>query len=279
LTYVFAFFVFPGLLFAAAIGLISKWIDRKVTALVQWRVGPPLLQPLYDIIKLMCKEVIIPAGSRRTGFFTAPLIGLAGATLAATILGMANLKGDSFIGDLIVIIYLLVLPSLAVIIGGSTSGNPLAALGASREMKLILAYELPFLLAVATVIVKAGGTLKLAVIAQHFIAGSISGFLALIVAILCTQAKLAYVPFDIPEAETEISSGPYIEYSGALLGIFKLTQAMMLFILPLFTITVFLGGINTSWQSILLGIIKYVILVTIIVLIKNTNPRSGSIWK
>ncbi|MDH5684729.1 MAG: NADH-quinone oxidoreductase subunit H, partial [candidate division WOR-3 bacterium] len=83
-----------------------------------------------------------------------------------------------------------------------------------------------------------------------------------------TQAKLGYVPFDIPEAEQEIMAGPFLEYSGASLAMFRLTRAMMLFLLPLFLITLFWGGFANFW-----AIPKFLLIVVLIVLIKNTNPR------
>ncbi|GAG47056.1 unnamed protein product, partial [marine sediment metagenome] len=103
--------------------------------------------------------------------------------------------------------------------------------------------------------------------------GSASGVIALIVAIVCMQAKLGLVPFDIAEAETEIIGGPIIEYSGAPLAVFKLTKAMLLFTVPIFLIVAFMGGISVHGWSLLWGILKYVALLLIIVLIRNTNPR------
>jgi len=105
--------------------------------------------------------------------------------------------------------------------------------------------------------------------------GSVSGVIAVVVAILCTQAKLTLVPFDAPEAETELTGGAYIEYSGPPLAVFKLTRAMMLCTMPLFLVTVFCGGFGAEpgVPSVVLGILKYVGFVVVIVLIRNTAPR------
>jgi NADH-quinone oxidoreductase subunit H len=271
--YIFAFIIFPGFLFTGVVGLLSSWVDRKVTARVQWRVGPPLLQPFYDFVKLLGKETLIPSSGARGTFLAAPLFGLVAVTLVSTILWLVNLWQTSFLGDLIVVVYLLVVPSLAIMIGGMASGNPLASTGASREMKLILSYELPFLICLATVILKSNMSIRLVEIAENHVFNSISGVLVGVVALLCVQAKLGFTPFDIAEAETEIMSGPYIEYSGVSLGVFKLTQAMMLFTLPVFLITVFLGGIHLVGWGILWAILKYVAILVLIIVIKNTNPR------
>ena len=93
------------------------------------------------------------------------------------------------------------------------------------------------------------------------------------ISLLCVQAKLGFTPFDVAEAETEIMSGPYIEYSGAPLALFKLSQAVLLFELPVFLITVFLGGIHLAGWGILWFLLEYVAILALIVVIKNTNPR------
>lgn len=276
---IFYFVIFPGFLFTAIIGLLASWIDRKVTARVQWRVGPPWWQNFADFIKLLGKETIVPQGTSRATFLLAPIFGLAAVTIVSTLLWLTIINpASTFIGDLIVVLYLLTIPAIAVIIGGFASRNPLASLGASREMKLILSYELPFILVCLVPVIQAGGTIRLGEILNYqinngMVLGSLSGGLAFIVAILCMQAKLTLAPFDIPEAEQEIMAGPYIEYSGPTLAVFKLTRQMMLFVVPMFLVVLFLGGITFSGWHILWGILKYVILLVIIVLIRNTNPR------
>jgi NADH-quinone oxidoreductase subunit H len=94
-----------------------------------------------------------------------------------------------------------------------------------------------------------------------------------LVALLCTQAKLALVPFDMPEAETEISHAVLIEYSGTLLGIYQLMKNMLLFALPFFLIVVYLGGVRGGGLNLLYGALEYVGLVALITVIRNTNPR------
>lgn len=273
------FLVFPGFLFTAVVGLLTSWVDRKVSARVQWRVGPPWYQPFADMLKLLGKEIVIPEGAKRAGFLFAPIAGLAAVVVVSTMLWLTNLQHAGFVGDLIGVLYLLTIPSLGMIIGASASSNPLASVGASREMKLILAYELPFVIAIFTAVSKVSPmTLRLDGILEHqavegVLLGNASCIIAFIVCILCAQAKLTYPPFDIPEAETEIMDGTHIEYSGAILAVVKLTQSMMLFTLPVFFITIFWGGVSLSGLGILWTILKYLMIVTIIVLIKNTNPR------
>jgi NADH-quinone oxidoreductase subunit H len=179
----------------------------------------------------------------------------------------------SFVGDLLVLVYLFALPPLATILGASASRNPLAAVGASREMTLYLGYELPFILALAVPVIQTRGAIRLGdlVLAQQ--AGvpflySLSGALAAVLVLICLQAKMGYVPFDIAEAEQEIMCGVMLEYSGAPLAAFRLTKAMMFLLLPVFLVTVFWGGLASWW-----AIGKVVLVVVLMVLMKNTNPR------
>jgi len=276
----FYFFIFPGLLFAGITGAFLSWYDRKITARVQFRKGPPLLQPFYDFFKLLLvKETILPKHGSPLIFVLAPVFSVFGATMAGVfiLLPLFNIT-TGFRGDLLVIFYLLTIPSFSYITGALASGNPLAAVGASREMKLILSYELTFLLLVAAIIMKCGQQFDLNSIIKtqqagtSFI-GSISGVLLFIVGIFCIQAKLALVPFDMPEAEAEITEGIFIEYSGAAYAMIKLAKYIMLFILPSFLIALLLGGFRLDGIHILWSLLKLLGVVLLLTLIRNTNPR------
>ncbi|HTZ11243.1 MAG TPA: NADH-quinone oxidoreductase subunit H, partial [Candidatus Margulisiibacteriota bacterium] len=146
--------------------------------------------------------------------------------------------------------------------------------GASREMKLVLAYELPFILAVVAVIIRSHGGIRLSAILSHQMESgsniaSASGALAFLAALFCMQAKLGLVPFDAAEAEQEIMGGTLIEYSGFPLAVFKLTKALMLYIMPLFLIILFLGKDLSPYFLVA----KFIGILLFIILLKNTNPR------
>ncbi len=276
MTVLVQFLFFPGLLFTAVAGLATSWFDRKLTARLQMRKGPPFWQPFYDVRKLLIKETCVPQRCATWLFLSAPLVGLAGAALASMMLWRAMLEpGVTFGGDLIVVMYLLALPSLSVILGAFVSRNPLASLGGSREMKLVMAYELPFILAACVPILRAGSIQLSDILATPAVGTSLSGILALLVALIAMQARLTRVPFDIPEAECELGSGVLIEYSGPPLAMYKLTQAMMLFTGPMFLLVLYGGGISFSqgWLPATVGGLKFLGLVTLIVLIRNTAPR------
>jgi NADH-quinone oxidoreductase subunit H len=269
----FWFIVFPGFVFTFAAGLLASWVVRKVSALVQWRVGPPLRQPFWDVMKLLGKETLIPQDAQKAVFVMAPLVAMSSVLVLSTMLGVIAMTQTAFVGDIIVAIYLMVLPSLALILGSTASASPHAQIGTAREMKLVMSYELPLVLAFVVVIIKTGGTLNLTDIAGNTTVLSVSNILAFLGALLCTQAKLGFVPFDIAEAETELGSGVLMEYSGALLAVWKVAQAMMLVALPLFLVMVFLGGFGTTTSTVIWGVLKYVLVLVLIILIKNTNPR------
>ena len=262
-----------------ALGILAKWVDRKVTARVQWRAGPPWYQPAVDCLKLMGKETLLPASGQSSAFLVAPLVGLAAACLAATLLWVMNFdRGIGFVGDIIVVIYLLAIPSVAIMIGAAAAGNPYTGIGASREMKLLLSYELPLILVLLVAIVQTGGSFLIAEIlagqeASPVALFSISGTLALLVAIFCMQAKLGLIPFDQAEAETELMAGVFTEYSGPALGIVFLTRMVMLIALPLLLITAFLGGIFLTGWAVLVSLVKLLVLLVLITLLRNTNPR------
>jgi NADH-quinone oxidoreductase subunit H len=265
------YFIFPGFIFLALAGMAVSWLDRKVTARIQWRVGPPLLQPFYDIRKLFIKETMIPSGGNTWLFVSMPFIPVLAMIVVSNMIAAAYTTAG-FNGDLIVIFYLLTLPALACILGATASANPLASVGASREMKLVMGYELPLLLSVAVAALKAR-SLSIGEIVSYqqsfgSTASSASGLIAFIIAIVCLQGKMGLVPFDIPEAESELADGTLIEYSGPLLALWKLGKMILLVIGPVFLITLFWAGGN-PWTLIP----KYLAVLTGAILLKNTNPR------
>jgi NADH-quinone oxidoreductase subunit H len=163
-------------------------------------------------------------------------------------------------------------------------------------MQMVVAYELPFLLAIVAMLLKVNATavagaespLLLADLvrwqaAEGALALAPSGILALVVAFFCTQAKLGFLPFDQAEAETEIIGGPLAEYSGPGLALFKITNAMMLLVMPVFLTTVFLGGIgldadgrggfHATTGGVIRFLVKILVLFLLIVLVKSTHAR------
>ena len=246
--------VFPGFLFVFVCGLLLAGIDRKILARMQKRVGPPLLQPLFDFFKLMGKETIIPDAANRAVYRIAPLAGLVSLVVTMTFIPVFSFSAFHFSADIVVILYLLTIPAVALIVGGSASGSPYAGVGISREMVTMISYELPLIMVLLAVAKKAGG---------DAICFSLSGIVewqkattlgiahwtlipAALALLLVIPAEVGMQPFDAAEAETEICEGPLVEYSGAPLGIFKLNTAIKMFVMTSLFTCLFFGGIDTG---------------------------------
>jgi NADH-quinone oxidoreductase subunit H len=233
-----AVLLFPGGLFALALGLALKGADRRLAARLQGRVGPPLAQPFFDIVKLGFKRTMVPDTAAQTVFLSAPLVGTASMLLAAALIPIAGVYApDPQIGNLLVLLYLLAVPGVALMIAGSASGSPYGAIGFSREMALMLAYEGPIVLIVIAVAMRTGlaeghgPIFSLTEIVRY--QQTHGAFLfdpvmwpAVAAFAFFYPANLGIVPFDIPEAETEVLEGPLLEYSGPALALFKVMSAL-----------------------------------------------------
>jgi len=217
---------------AIVLGLIYKGIDRRIAARLQARVGPPLLQPFYDVRKLMVKETVLPESAVGWVYSGAPIVALAASIVLLLYIPFGPIPAllGGF-GDLVLVVYLMMLPSLAMVAGGMASGSPFASLGAQREMVMMLSYEVP-LATIAVAFAWRLGTFSLGAIAASPIWLSVGllgavglGLLAL-VTMFVIPAELSKTPFDAPEAETELAGGLLVEYSGKNLGLFYLADAV-----------------------------------------------------
>ncbi|WP_213991824.1 complex I subunit 1 family protein [Sodalis sp. dw_96] len=230
--------IFPLGLGALLFGLLLKGVDRIVAARLQRRVGPPLLQPFFDIIKLMRKETMVPEGAPRVLFLALPAAGAGSMLLAAALIPIAGVYHPAaMLGDLLVLLYLLTIPAVVLMLAGSSSGSVYGAIGFSREMALVLAYEGPLLLVLASVAMKTGMaqggwvTFSLPEIVRY--QQQHGAFLldpwmwpAVATYLLFFPANLGIPPFDIPEAESEVLEGPLLEYSGPALALFSMMSAL-----------------------------------------------------
>lgn len=246
--------IFPGGLFALAVGLLFKGLDRRVEARLQRRVGPPLIQPLLDIAKLLTKETLIPKTAVRSVFLAAPVVGFAGMAVCAAFIPVPGVFSGLYnMGDLLVLFYLLPIPAIAIMLGGSASSSPFGAVGFSREMLLMLAYEMPLLmilLAVAMMVGSQTGTAAefslLRIIDWQLAQGSLGFHPAMIPALLAylifLPGTMGVVPFDIPEAETEIIEGPLLEYGGPLLALYQMGSALKTFVVLGLGVALFFPG-------------------------------------
>ncbi|MBQ5427296.1 MAG: NADH-quinone oxidoreductase subunit H [Oscillospiraceae bacterium] len=265
LRYLAYILIFPGFLFCFLTGMLLCGIDRKLVARMQKRIGPPILQPFYDFFKLLGKETIVPAAANRTVFLLAPLVGLAAQVVLQLFIPVFHFNAFRGVADVIVILYLLLIPALSVILGAASSGSPYAGVGLSREMVTVLSVELPLvlvLLAVAKTVGNALGTglcFSLTDIVNYQIAnGSLLTRLSMLPAaaamLLIIPGETGSHPCDAAEAETEICEGMLAEYSGAPLAVYKLSHAVKLLTMTSLFVALFLGGIGGGVMTLLSGL-------------------------
>ncbi|MCS7240496.1 MAG: NADH-quinone oxidoreductase subunit H [Candidatus Bipolaricaulota bacterium] len=234
------------------VGLFYRGLDRKIAARMQARVGPPIRQPFLDLGKLLVKETVIPKTAVTWIFSAMPFLAVLASFTALLYLPLGPfppvLDGH---GDAILVLYLLAVPALAMALGGLASGSPLGVVGAQRELVMLMSYEFPLavvLVAVAWRVAVLGFSpaFSLGTIAMHPLWTVVGPLGILGLAILCltllvvTPAELAKIPFDIPEAETEIAGGLFAEYSGTYLALFYLADAVRTVVLAGLVVALFL---------------------------------------
>jgi NADH-quinone oxidoreductase subunit H len=280
-------FIYPGFLFLLVYSTFCEWVDRKLYARFQNRIGPlhtgrsGLLQPIADFIKLLAKEDVVPDAADKGMFRALPIFGLAIVMTAMMYLPLwhysaARVSFNSFPGDLIVVLYLLSLPTLVFFLAGWHSTNFFSTIGAARVLTMLFGYEVPLFLAVLSPAILAGSW-RLAEIAQFYqtrpllLLPNIIGF---VVALICLQAKLERTPFDIPHAETEIVGGIFTEYSGKKLALFRLMADIELVVGSGLIAAVFLGGFPGGFiWGFVYFIIKTLIVIFLLSLMRAVTGR------
>ena len=217
--------VFPGFLFLSVFGLAAEYFDRKLHARLQNRVGPPWFQPLADFIKLAAKEDVIPEDANPRMFKMMPVFALTSTVTAFFYIPLWQQGGIfSFTGDLVVVLYLLTIPTLSFFLGGWYSTSLYSKIGAVRSITQLFAYEVPLFISILSpaLLADSWSLKEIAIfytVHPWYWTFNLLGFFVSLVVLL---GKLEKVPFDIAEAETEIVAGTFTEYSGRLLALFKL---------------------------------------------------------
>jgi NADH-quinone oxidoreductase subunit H len=251
---VIALLLFPGGLFLMAGGLLYEWVDRKLLARFQNRIGPRWFQPLADVVKLLSKEEVMPDGVNRFLFLVLPIVALAGALTAGLYVPLAGLApAFSFNGDLVVSLYMLSLLTLCLGLAGANTVNRFSLIGATRTLTQLFSYEAPFLLALLGPAL-AAGSWQINTINQYattkvwMMLIQPIGFL---VAMVGLMGKLELTPFDAPEAETEIVAGALTEYSGRGFALFRLGKNVELIIGLTLVAAFYLGGLHNPLDFLL----------------------------
>ena len=244
--------LFPGGLFVLAGGLLYEWVDRKLVARLQNRVGPRWFQPFADVVKLLAKEEVVPASSSPRLFVYLPVLALGAGLTAVISVPMAGLAPlASYPGDLVVTIYLLSVVTMSLALAGANTFDRFSLMGATRTLTQLFAYEAPFLLALLGPAIVTGSWQ----ISQIAAAGETRLWFALtqpvgfVVAVIGLMGKVELPPFDAPEAETEIVSGALTEYSGRGWALFRLAKGAELLVGLTLIATLYLGGMTSPWPA------------------------------
>jgi NADH-quinone oxidoreductase subunit H len=245
------------LFLAIVVGLLFLGIARKVTARIHNRVGPPVYQNFIDVGKLLSKKSNI----RHNWIFDlAPLFALAGVLLTLAYLPMGGYRLLSGQGDLIILLYIMVIPALGFALGAGASANPNAGVGVMRALTLMLSYEMPFLIVLLSLMIFYN-TASLDVLLHkqmNFAWAIVMLPLSALAADMALQGMMMEKPFDIPIAPHEIASGPLVEFGGKYLGMLMLYSAASVIVETTLFVDLFLGG-GIVLDPATYGVIAYVV--------------------
>jgi NADH-quinone oxidoreductase subunit H len=249
------------LLFYALVGLLLVYMERKVCAFIQNRLGPNrvgpmgIFQTIADFIKLIMKELIMVKKADSFLFNLAPYIVIIASMLTLSMMPFA--KGLQIFDFNIGLYYIMAITSLSVLgilLAGWSSNSKYSMLGAMRSGAQIISYELSVALSLLTVIILSG-SMQLSVIVESqadywwIIKGHVPAIISFVIFLIASTAEINRGPFDIAEAESELTAGFHTEYSGIKFAFFFLAEYMNMFLAAAMAATVFLGG----WMPFHLG--------------------------
>ena len=239
----FNLLIFPGFTFQVFCGLAFEWADRKLLARFQRRVGPRWYQPLADLVKLFSKEDLLPIGVSSWLTTILPIISLAAVLTAGLYVPIAGIAPFSFEGDLIVILFLMGVPTLAYYLAGMSSVGIYSILGGARSLLQYFSYEVPLLLAFSGPAILSGSwsvseILKFQTKLGPFFLFQPVGFGLAIVGLI---GKLKRDPLDIPKAKSEVIAGSLTEFSGSKLALWHLTMDIQAIVGIFLLINLFFG--------------------------------------
>ncbi|MFO7697708.1 MAG: complex I subunit 1 family protein [Anaerolineae bacterium] len=241
--------VFPGAAYLFGLGMLLAWLDRRIIAVLQGRVGPPVYQPLADFLKLLAKEDITTVGtdSRLAGLL--PVVSLACTLTAGLLVPVGNHAIVSFEGDLVVALFLLSMPTLGLFLAGIIVPSVYNVLGGSRALLQYLNYEVPLLLGLAApaAYARTAEMTTLMQLQQGYRWHILAMPLGFVVATLGLIGKLERLPLDAPHAKAEIGAGPLTEYSGRKLALWSLGAWVQTVVCINLIVAVYLGGADQIW--------------------------------
>ena len=258
-------------LIAFLVGLTMVLWMRRIGARIQRRVGPPFLQPLYDVVKLFGKETQISHGILHD---VGIIMAMGGYIAAEMLLPVPGMDGVAAYGGIITLTYLMMVPSLGLALGVGQCANPNGSIGISRALTAMLAYDVPFVIVIFGVAYHAGSANLIEIIDLQQQAG-MAGWgvvempLLAIAGLITLQGSLGKQPFEIYVAPAEIATGPMVEMGGKYLGGLFVMQSFQFYTAAVLYVSLFLGG-GESWFELLL---KSFLVVTLPLSVAYLFPR------
>lgn len=270
-------------LVAFVVGMAMVLMMRKIGARLQRRVGPPLLQPLYDIVKLHGKRTQVSHGVLHD---IGIVMAVGGYIAAETLLPVPGMNGIAEQGGLIALAYVVMVPSLGLALGVGQCANPNGSIGISRALTAMLAYDIPFVIVIFGVAWQFGSTNLVDIVAQQQAAGP-AGWgivempLLAFAGLFAMQGMLGKQPFEIYVAPAEIATGPMVEMGGKFLGGLFVMQCFQLYTASVLYVTLFLGG-GENWLFFLAKVFAVAAIPMSIAFLfprYRTEDVVGLLWK
>ena len=246
-------------LLALIIGIFFLGLSRKIMARIHWRYGPPITQPVIDIIRLFSQKSV----SHGRVFNLGMILALAGSFTVILFLPIGRISPLSDSGGMLVILYMMLLGPLGIALSGGEAANPNASIGISRKLLLALGYEIPLLLILLAVMTHCRTISIVQIVsAQEQTGWALISWPLLVsgIAYLCIMpAILGIRPFELVQAPQEISSGPLAEYGGPFLALATIQHALSLFIGIALFVNLFLGGAGNPLTFFLKMLVVFVL--------------------
>jgi NADH-quinone oxidoreductase subunit H len=272
--------------FVLIVDIFLVWVERKVVARFQDRLGPNrlgpfgLIQPLADIIKLLIKEDITPVGADKVVYNLAPILALATVLMLWAVIPFApTMLGADLNVGVLYIVAVGAVGTLGVIMAGWASNNKYALLGAMRTVALTIAYEVPMVISLLVPVILARSMSIHQIVNMQTIWYIVAAPLAAAIFLISAIAELGRAPFDLAEAESEIVAGFHIEYTGMKFGLFYAGELLHALTMGALFASLFMGGWRGPFveQAPILGVLylflKAMFIYWVIMWVKYSLPR------
>lgn len=273
--------------FALLLPIFTIWLERKVAGRFQDRLGPNrvgpygLLQSFADVFKLLTKEDITPTGADKWVYNLAPMLSVVSViTIWAVVPFASTMIGTNVNVGILYVVAVSGLGTIAIKMGGWSSNNKFALLGAFRTVAQLVSYEVPMIVALLVPVLLAGSMgMQDIVNAQGTVWFIVSAPLAALIFFITSVAEIGRAPFDLLEAESEIVAGFHIEYTGMKFGMWMLGEFLHAFTICVLTAVIFLGGWQGPWakEVPVLGLAYFLIksfaVYFVVIWVRSTLPR------